>query len=219
MATMKLTIENLNNIKKAEIDFSRKLSVVSGINVDVMRGLSLLVELIMKLDKYSKEEFCEARWLHGPYISPNEGHEEGQITLTVGEDVVLGASVTKDGVSNVKVNPKKLDYGKKSDHHAFTLEFPEDGLHPVTQVEFADRIVQIAKKEEFVFVLSNSPYLLEGLKRYSDRAGNVPTKFDLLEEEKDGNFVLKQDCLSDIFESFSRPFEEFRRMDAEDLSD
>lgn len=93
---------------------------------------------------------------------------------------------------------------------------PENHLHPKWQLELAQVLVSLIQQGVFVLVSSHSPYMIEALKRYADRAGlGESARFFLAEYKR----IEDNDRLSDIFEVLSEPFETFRQMDAEDLKD
>lgn len=93
---------------------------------------------------------------------------------------------------------------------------PENHLHPKWQLELAQVLVSLVQQGVFVLVSSHSPYMIEALKRYADRAGLGESSRFFLAENK---CIKDDDRLSDIFQVLSEPFETFRQMDAEDLKD
>lgn len=93
---------------------------------------------------------------------------------------------------------------------------PENHLHPKWQLELAQVLVSLIQQGVFVLVSSHSPYMIEAMKRYADRAGlGESARFFLAEDKR----IEDNDRLSDIFEVLSEPFEIFRQMNAEDLKD
>ena len=93
---------------------------------------------------------------------------------------------------------------------------PENHLHPMWQLKLAQVLVGLAQKGIFILVSSHSPYLIEALKRYADRAGLGDTACFYLAKDRN---IENQDRLSDIFQVLAEPFEVFRQMDAEMLKD
>ena len=93
---------------------------------------------------------------------------------------------------------------------------PENHLHPMWQLKLAQVLVGLAQKGIFILVSSHSPYLIEALKRYADRAGLGDTACFYLAKDR---IIENQDRLSDIFQVLAEPFEVFRQMDAEMLKD
>jgi len=84
------------------------------------------------------------------------------------------------------------------------------------QLKLAQVLVGLAQKGIFILVSSHSPYLIEALKRYADRAGLGDTACFYLAKDR---IIENQDRLSDIFQVLAEPFEVFRQMDAEMLKD
>jgi len=99
------------------------------------------------------------------------------------------------------------------------LDEPEVHLHPKWQLEMAKVIVKLVKHGVKVLVNSHSPYMIEALKRYSDKE----------EQEEKTNFYLAEDgyikqindsnskTLEKIFEKLSEPFDVFEEMDSQSL--
>lgn len=93
---------------------------------------------------------------------------------------------------------------------------PENHLHPKWQLHLAQVLVSLAEQGVVILVSSHSPYMIEALKRFADRAGlSDSSRFFLA----DNQCIEDRDRLSDIFRILSEPFETFRNMDAEDLRD
>ncbi|MDQ7084943.1 MAG: hypothetical protein Q9M36_08415 [Sulfurovum sp.] len=61
---------------------------------------------------------------------------------------------------------------------------------------------------------SLSPYMIEALQRYGQKA-NIPTDFYLADDYK---IVEDKESLSKIFAKLSEPFDEFDKMDSELLN-
>jgi predicted ATPase len=96
------------------------------------------------------------------------------------------------------------------------LDEPEIHLHPKWQIEYAKLIVILAKNDIPILITSHSPYMIEALKRYSNKYDlELKTSFQL----SLNNIIEKEDKLSDIFKILSEPFETFRQMDAQELND
>lgn len=93
---------------------------------------------------------------------------------------------------------------------------PENHLHPKWQLKLAQILIKLVNKGVYIVVSSHSPYLIEALKRDTDRAELThQARFALAQHQS----ITDEDRLSDIFEALAAPFEEFRKMDAEDLRD
>ncbi len=93
---------------------------------------------------------------------------------------------------------------------------PENHLHPNWQLKLAKLLLALVEKGVYVLVSSHSPYLIEALKRGVDHMGMTKQALFTLAQ---GGSITDEDKLSEIFEVLAEPFEEFRKMDAEDLRD
>lgn len=94
------------------------------------------------------------------------------------------------------------------------LDEPEVHLHPKWQLAYAQIIVEFIKNGLNVIVTSHSPYMVEALKRFSEKE-NIKTNFYLSENAK---IVDTQDALEKIFEKLSEPFDMFDEMDVEKIN-
>jgi len=99
----------------------------------------------------------------------------------------------------------------------FILDEPEVHLHPKWQLEMAKTIVELVKNGVKVLVNSHSPYMIEALERYAEKA-EVPADFYLAE---DGVINKVEDnnskTLAMIFNKLSAPYDTFNQMDGEIL--
>lgn len=93
---------------------------------------------------------------------------------------------------------------------------PENHLHPKWQLKLAELLVEMVSNGIYVLVSSHSPYMIEALKRFSERAGLTDQSGFFLAEQQN---IRDEDRLEDIFQILSEPFEVFRQMDAEDIRD
>ncbi len=103
-----------------------------------------------------------------------------------------------------------------SKHTMLILDEPENHLHPKWQLQLAQMLVAMAKSGIYILVSSHSPYMIEALKRYSDRAGLRDAAGFFLAENRT---IEDRNRLGEIFNVLAEPFETFREMDAEDLRD
>ena len=104
-----------------------------------------------------------------------------------------------------------------NDKTIFILDEPEVHLHPKWQLEMANIVVELVGKGVRVVVNSHSPYMIEALKRYSDR--------EKLQDKT--NFYLAEDGIIDkieesnsqtlvaIYEKLSEPYDIFEEMESE----
>ena len=91
------------------------------------------------------------------------------------------------------------------------LDEPEVHLHPSWQLKLAQIIVKLVKYGLKVILNSHSPYMIEALQRYAQKA-EINNNFYLANE---GIIMEDEKSLSRIFEKLSEPFREFDKMDSE----
>jgi len=94
------------------------------------------------------------------------------------------------------------------------LDEPEVHLHPQWQLKLAEVIVDLVKQGVKILINSHSPYMIEALQRYGQKA-NIPIDFYLADDYK---IVEDKESLSKIFAKLSEPFDEFDKMDSEILN-
>ena len=97
------------------------------------------------------------------------------------------------------------------------LDEPEVHLHPKWQLEMAKIIVELVKNGVKIVVNSHSPYMIEALERYAEKA-KVTADFYLAEDgiiDKIDNNNSK--TLAKIFNKLSAPYKTFDKMDSEIL--
>ncbi len=94
------------------------------------------------------------------------------------------------------------------------LDEPEVHLHPQWQLKLAEVIVDLVKQGVKILINSHSPYMIEALQRYGQKA-NIPIDFYLADDYK---IVKDKESLSKIFAKLSEPFDEFDKMDSEILN-
>jgi len=104
-----------------------------------------------------------------------------------------------------------------NENTVLVLDEPEVHLHPKWQLEMAKIIVELVKNGVKVLVNSHSPYMIEALERYAEKA-EVSADFYLAE---DGLIDKVEDnnskTLAKIFHKLSAPYETFNQMDSEIL--
>ena len=95
------------------------------------------------------------------------------------------------------------------------LDEPEVHLHPKWQLEMAKIIVELVKNGMKIVINSHSPYIIEALKRYSDKE-NLQDKTNFYLAEK--GYIEDKNKLQEIYEKLSEPYDEFDRMDSDILN-
>lgn len=167
-----------------------------------------------------------------------KGQTEGEIGTTEGgrrncltfsrktETCNWTCEITREGTEHIV--PQYIDTKEKldaflSDPKRFRsdvviLSYPENGLHPEKQIQYAEKIVAIQKELGILVVLNtNSPYFVEAVELYTRKYGTAPQcKMYLL--QADGGTYSPTDVTNDleqIYAEFARPMEELDRIRAE----
>lgn len=104
-----------------------------------------------------------------------------------------------------------------NENTVLVLDEPEVHLHPKWQLEMAKLIVELVKNGVSILVNSHSPYMIEALKRYSDREKiQAKTNFYLAEDGKiDKVKESNSQTLVAIYEKLSEPYDVFEEMESE----
>jgi len=89
------------------------------------------------------------------------------------------------------------------------IDEPEMHLHPQWQIVMAKLMVSLAKNGIDILTNTHSPYILEGIKIYSEVMGiEKRTKFHLA----DNGVIRPQESLEAIFEKIAIPMQELKRL-------
>lgn len=111
--------------------------------------------------------------------------------------------------------------GSLSKDSVLILDEPEVHLHPKWQLKYAEIIVELVKAGVYVLVNSHSPYMIEALKVYSDKAGiQKQTNFYLAEKNGDGITATIKDSTDDlepIFAKLAEPLDRIEILKIEDF--
>lgn len=132
------------------------------------------------------------------------------------EDYKIAIKNTATGIKAFGVLQLLIDNGFIDRTSILILDEPEIHLHPKWQLIYAQIITILAKNEIPILVTSHSPYMIEALKRFSDKENITEyTNFYLSAE----NIIEDENNLEAIFKKLSEPFEIFMQMDQEILKD
>jgi len=126
---------------------------------------------------------------------------------------------TATGIKSFGIIQMLLENGFIDTNTLLILDEPEIHIHPKWQLKYAQLISLLVDNGVPVIITSHSPYMIEALKRYSDKE----------EQEEKTNFYLAEDgyikqieesnskTLEKIFEKLSEPFDVFEEMDSQSL--
>jgi len=121
------------------------------------------------------------------------------------------------GIKTFGIIQVLIDNNRLVKNSVLILDEPEVHLHPKWQLKMAELIVELVKNGVKVLVNSHSPYMIEALQRYGEKA-DIVSDFYLAED----GFISKVDdsnevTISKIFMKLSEPFDIFEEMDSEIL--
>jgi len=90
----------------------------------------------------------------------------------------------------------------------FIIDEPENHLHPEWQLKYAEIIVELVKRGISIMISSHSPYMIQGLKHFSEKAKiKDKTNFYLAEPTDDNRSDINEvtDDLNKIFSKLAKP--------------
>ncbi len=121
------------------------------------------------------------------------------------------------GIKTFGILQVLLDNNRLNSYSLLILDEPEVHLHPKWQLKMAEVIVKLVKSGAKILVNSHSPYMIEALKRYSDREKiQAKTNFYLAEDGKiDKVKESNSQTLVAIYEKLSEPYDVFEEMESE----
>ena len=111
------------------------------------------------------------------------------------------------GIKSFGIIQLLLAGGSINPNSILIIDEPEVHLHPEWQLEYAKLLVELVKNNIPVIVTSHSPYFVEALKVYSDKAKISDKTYFYLGEmgEKGSTFKDVSQNLDLLFEKFSAP--------------
>lgn len=132
------------------------------------------------------------------------------------DDVVISIKNTASGIKVFGILQLLLKNDFINKDSLLIFDEPENHLHPKWQLKFAEILVRLSDKGISILISSHSPYMIEALKRYSDKVKVEPKpRFYLARNNK----IENKDQLGEIFKILSEPFAIFRSMDRDELRD
>ena len=122
---------------------------------------------------------------------------------------------TATGIKSFGIMQMLIQSGFINERSLLILDEPEVHLHTKWQLKYADFIVKLVENNINVLVTSHSPYMIEALKRYSDKK-NLQDKSNFYLASN--NIIEDKNKLQEIYEKLSEPFDEFDKMDSDILN-
>lgn len=181
---------------------------------DLIDKLRMASDLI-NIPKNGKEKFFESdkiRKLMGGYVKYDSGKNDFVFRKKIsGKEADIRILNTATGIKSMGIIQMLLDGDLLDSHSILIIDEPEVHLHPKWQVEYARLIVDLVEYGVPVLISSHSPFMIQALKRVSEKRGLVDkTNFYLAEKEDDFSAVIKDvsDDPNQIFVKLAEPLDD-----------
>jgi len=139
----------------------------------------------------------------------------GQLVFSKENGSIHNVNAVATGIKNFGILQLLLKNNYLTKDAILIIDEPEVHLHPKWQLQYAKFIVNLVKDGVKVFINSHSPYMIEALKRYSDKEKlQDKTNFYLASD----GIIEDKNKLQEIYEKLSEPFDEFDKMDSDILN-
>ncbi len=127
-----------------------------------------------------------------------------QKTVT-GKNVRIKPSNTASGIKSFGIIQLLIQANMLNDRSLLVIDEPENHLHPEWQLKYADMIIELVKSDISVIISSHSPYMIQGLKYYSERADlKDKTSYYLAEIENNDEYSVLSEVTHDLNKIFSK---------------
>jgi len=193
-ANIPLHVKDLNDKLKVSF-YDDELFDMEDVSSNIKDLLNKLTKIISGRIKYIKRD------KDFKYITSN-GQSYGSIN-------------TATGIKAFGIIQMLLKSGLIDERSLLILDEPEVHLHPKWQIKYAELIIELVKSNITVLVTSHSPYMIEALQKYSERA-NLTEQTNIYLSEN--NTIEDKNKLQEIYEKLSEPFDEFEKMDSDILN-
>jgi len=178
----------------------------------LFKQLRLKLKTETTLDKYSMLETLKE--IIGGELKTDS---MGKLVFVKNDGSTHNVNAVATGIKNFGILQLLLKNNYLTKDAILIVDEPEVHLHPKWQLKYAQFVVNLVQNGVKVFINSHSPYMIEALQRYSEKA-NVPSDFYLAQ---DGYIAKVEDSnsqtLARIFEKLSEPFDVFEEMEAESM--
>ncbi len=174
----------------------------------------LYVKLSSKLSEESEQLFSsELNDIEKTIDGKFEWDERGDIKFVRGsktfEIVNVAVGIKLFGILQMLLANRQIEQRR-----ILIIDEPEMHLHPQWQIVMAKLMVSLAKNGIGILTNTHSPYILEGIKIYSEVMGiEKRTKFHLA----DNGMICPQESLEAIFEKIAIPMHELKRLKWENV--
>jgi predicted ATPase len=190
--------------------------IESNINIDIDYPY-LMKDLIFKLSIKNKKEGIDIKKMISPILNGEFREDDKGDLFFSKDDKKIEMVNTATGIKYFGILQLLSEKNHINKDTILFFDEPEVHLHPKWQLKMAKLIVELVKNGVKIVVNSHSPYMIEALERYSEKA-DIVSDFYLAED----GFIAKVDdnnskTLSKIFSKLSEPFDVFEKMDSEIL--
>jgi hypothetical protein len=138
-------------------------------------------------------------------------HEERNFIFEKGNRSFKGKAIAQ-GIKSMGMIGLLKQTGFLKEKNLLILDEPENHMHPKWQIRFMEVLVQLVKEGIHIILTTHSPYLVESLKVYSDKAGlKDKTAFCLGEHNKKAftsRIIEVSENISPIFDLLVEPYDE-----------
>ena len=152
-----------------------------------------------------------ANIIHGEIVYDVEVRDF--IYLKEGKKIPIKNTAT--GIKSFGIIQLLIDNDFINRSSVLVLDEPEIHIHPKWQLRYAQLISVLVDNAIPIIVTSHSPYMIEALKRYSDKK-NLEDKSNFYLAEN--GYIEDKNKLQEIYEKLSEPFDEFEKMDSDILN-
>jgi len=149
--------------------------------------------------------------IHGEIIYDVEARD----FIYMKEGTKIPIKNTATGIKSFGIIQLLIDNDFINRNSVLVLDEPEIHIHPKWQLRYAQLISVLVDNAIPIIVTSHSPYMIEALKRYSDKK-NLQDKSNFYLAEN--GYIEDKNKLQEIYEKLSEPFDEFDKMDSDILN-
>ena len=138
--------------------------------------------------------------------------KEGNIFVFRRKNIDIPLVNVAHGIKSFGILQVLLENGYISRYGILIVDEPEVHLHPKWQLKYAEILVKLAKNDIKILLNTHSPYIIEAIKRYSEKEKLVEkVNFYLA----DNGYIKYQHTLENIFEKLAIPMRELKRLKME----
>ncbi len=144
--------------------------------------------------------------INGGYIfDRNEKEIIFSQKLEAGKNIKIKPSNTASGIKSFGIIQLLIQANMLNDRSLLVIDEPENHLHPEWQLKYADMITELVKSEISVIISSHSPYMIQGLRYFSEKAGlKDKASYYLAEVKENEQHSILTEVTHDLNKIFSK---------------